>query len=144
MTYTISEIADKMGVTIHALRYYDKEGLLPFVARVNGRRVFQDQDFSWLRIINYLKNTGMPIKKIREYLELALEGDESLEARQQIILCQKEALEAQIRFLKHNLKELEYRAWYYETAIEAGTEKIHADKPCNPSFEPDEIPNSAN
>lgn len=140
MTYTISEITDKMGVTIHALRFYDKEGLLPFVERVNGRRVFKDKDFAWLRIINCMKNTGMPLKEIREYLELALKGDESLEARQKIILRQKESLEEQIRFLKYNLKELEYKAWYYETAIEAGTEKIHAGTPCNPSFAPDEIP----
>ena len=140
MTYTISEMANKMGVSIYTLRFYDKEGLLPFVERINGRRIFKDKDFAWLRIINCLKNTGMPIKQIRNYLELTLKGDESLKERQNIILQQKESLESQIRFLQCNLKELEYKAWYYEKAIEAGTEKIHSERPCNPSFEPDEIP----
>lgn len=50
--YTISEVAEKMGVSVHTLRFYDKEGLLPDVDRVNGRRVFKDKDFGWLRVLN--------------------------------------------------------------------------------------------
>ncbi|MBQ5431367.1 MAG: MerR family transcriptional regulator [Lachnospiraceae bacterium] len=54
---------------------YDKEGLLPEVKRVNGIRVFEDKDFAWLRVLNCLKNTGMPIKKIKvEEWELRLKG----------------------------------------------------------------------
>ncbi|MCI5649107.1 MAG: MerR family transcriptional regulator [Fusicatenibacter sp.] len=137
MTYTISEVAEKMGVSVHTLRFYDKEGLLPFVDRVNGRRVFKDSDFSWLRILNCLKNTGMPLKEIRRYIELCQTGDESLKERQEIILRQKESLEEQIRFLQYNLKELDYKVWYYETAVAAGTERIHEGRPCNPTMEPD-------
>ena len=140
MTYTISEIAEKMGVSVHTIRYYDKEGLLPFVERVNGRRVFKDSDFGWLRILNCLKNTGMPLREIRRYMELCQLGDESLRDRQAIILKQKEHLEEQIWFLQENLRQLEYKEWYYETAVEAGTERIHANRPCNPTMEPDEIP----
>lgn len=140
MTYTISEIADKMGVSIHTLRFYDKEGLLPFIERVNGRRVFKDEDFAWLRVLHCLKNTGMPLREIRRYLELIQQGDASLRERQAIILQQKESLEEQISFLQYNLKELEYKAWYYEKAIEAGSESIHAGRSCNPTLAPDVIP----
>lgn len=140
MTYTISEIADKMGVSIHTLRFYDKEGLLPFVDRINGRRVFKDEDFPWLRVIRCLKNSGMPIHEIRAYIELCGKGDESLLARQAIIQRQKASLEEQIRFLQCNLKELEYKAWYYEKAVAAGTESVHMGQPCNPSMDPEAIP----
>lgn len=75
MTYTISEIAEKMGVSVFTLRFYDKEGLLPFVERINGRRVFKDEDFAWLRVISCLKTTGMPIREIREYIALCSGGD---------------------------------------------------------------------
>lgn len=143
MKYTISEIADKMGVSASTLRFYDQEGLLPFVERVNGRRVFKDEDFAWLRMINCLKNTGMPIKEIREYMLLCEKGDDSLKERQAIILKQKDSLEEQIKYLQYNLKELEYKAWYYATAIEAGTERIHAGRSCNPSFDLDEINETA-
>ena len=107
---------------------------------MNGRRVFKESDFGWLRILNCLKNTGMPLKEIRRYMELCGQGDESLEARQEIILRQKKAIEEQIAFLQENLRQIEYKAWYYETAIAAGTERIHAERPCNPTMKPDEIP----
>lgn len=140
MTYSISEIAEKMGISVHTLRFYDKQGLLPFVERKNGRRVFKDEDFTWLRVLNCMKNTGMPLKEIREYMELCKLGDVSLKERQEIILKQKAALEEQINFLQYNLKELNYKVWYYEKAIEAGTERVHEGHSCNPTLEPDEIP----
>ncbi len=140
MTYTISEVAEKMGVSAHTLRFYDKEGLLPNVDRVNGRRVFKDEDFAWLRVLNCLKNTGMPLKEIQRYLDLCKLGDDSLEDRLQLMLDQKKSIEDQIKFLEFNMKQLEYKIWYYEKAIEAGTEKIHEGHSCNPNFEPDIIP----
>lgn len=139
-TYTISDVAEKMGVSIYTLRFYDKEGLLPFVERVNGRRVFTEKDFAWLRVLNCLKNTGMPLKDIKRYFELVQEGDKSLQARYDIILAQKDVIYEQMRQLECSLKELEYKEWYYRTAIEAGTESIHEGRPCSASFEPDQIP----
>ena len=125
LTYTISEAAAKMGVSVHTLRFYDKEGLLPDIKRVNGRRIFKDEDFNWLRVLNCLKSTGMPLKEIKKYLELCSEGDKTLKQRKEIILKQKESIEKQIEFLKDNLKEIEHKLNYYDTAIKAGTENIH-------------------
>ena len=59
MYYTIGEAAKRMNLSPSALRYYDKEGLLPFVERSSGGiRMFQDEDFDWLEIIECLKKTG--------------------------------------------------------------------------------------
>lgn len=139
MTYTISEIAEKMGVSVHTLRYYDRQGLLPFVERVNGRRVFKDSDFTWLRILNCLKNTGMPLKEIRRYMELCQLGDASLEQRQEIILAQKRSIEDQIRFLQENLEVIESKVRYYEKAVTAGTEAVCIQSPCDLHIEPGKI-----
>ena len=55
MTYTIGQVAQKMGLTAHTLRYYDKEGLLPFVRKSgSGQRVFSEEDLDWLVIIDCL------------------------------------------------------------------------------------------
>ena len=141
MSYTIGEVASMMGVTPSTLRYYDQEGLLPNVNRVNGIRVFEDKDFAWLRMLNCLKNTNMPIKKIKEYAELIKKGDKSLEARQKIIKEQKELILEQIEQYKYYLKEIEFKEWYYETAIKEGTEKNMMEKiKNNPSFDLDKIP----
>ncbi len=64
MSYSIKEIASQMGVSNATLRYWDAEGLLPNIKKVNGRRVFEDKDFKWLRVLNCMKNINMPIKKI--------------------------------------------------------------------------------
>ena len=66
MSYSIKQIADMMNVTTATIRYWDNEGLLPYVNKVNGRRVFEDKDFKWLRVLNCMKNINMPIKKIKE------------------------------------------------------------------------------
>ena len=141
MSYSIKQVAEMMGVTPSTLRYYDQEGLLPNVKRVNGIRVFEDEDFKWLRVLNCLKNTNMPIKKIREYCELAQKGDKTLKERQALILEQKENILKQIKFLKYNLKEVEFKEWYYEQAIKLGSEKdVLKDMPNSPSLEVDKIP----
>ena len=89
----------------------------------------------------------MPLRKIRTYIELCQQGDTSLQERYGLILRQKENLEEQFRQLQSDMQELEYKLWYYEAALEAafeaGTEKVHKDHPCNPTFEPDTISEDA-
>lgn len=140
MSYTISQVAQMMGVTPSTLRYYDKEGLLPNVKRVNGIRVFEDADFPWLRILNCLKGTGMPIRQIKKYVDLCTAGDATLEQRYAIIKEQRQHVLDQIEQLNFYLKELDYKDWYYQEAIKAGTEKAvyHPDSISNLTL--DQIP----
>ena len=62
--------------------------MFPNVKRVNGIRIFEEKDFEWLRVLNCLKNINMPIKKIKEYIDLCALGDASLEKRLEMILEQ--------------------------------------------------------
>ena len=141
MSYSIKEVADMMGVTTSTLRYYDQEGLLPNVKRINGIRVFEDKDFKWLRVLNCLKNTNMPIKKIKEYVELADKGDSTLNERYVLIKEQKQFILEQIEEYKKCLKEVEFKEWYYETAIKKGTENGLSDLVSDKAtFDIDKIP----
>ena len=86
MIYTVGEAAKMLGVAPSALRYYDKEGLLPFVERSGGgMRMFKDSDIEWLKLIDCLKATGMPIKGIKQFIECTLRGDESIGERLEIL-----------------------------------------------------------
>lgn len=141
MSYSIKQIADMMNVTTATIRYWDNEGLLPYVNKVNGRRVFEDKDFKWLRVLNCMKNINMPIKKIKEYVELVMQGDKTLQARYEMILEQKQFIQNQINDLNNCLKEFEYKEWYYKKAIKAGTEKVVKNViPDAPTLEVDKIP----
>ncbi len=141
MTYTISEIAKKMGVEASTLRYYDQMGIFPNIKRVHGRRVFSDEDFKWLRVLKCVKRINMPVKKIQQYVALAQKGDETLKERYEMILEQKKVIEKEIAELQECYKEFEYKEWYYKTAIEAGTEKVVACETINePTLDVDIIP----
>ena len=70
-TYTPGEIAERTGFTLDTLRYYERIGLLDGIARTpGGRRVFDDDDIAWLHILRCLRDTGMPIARMRRYAEL--------------------------------------------------------------------------
>ena len=122
--YTVGEMAKMLGVPASTLRYYDKEGLLPFVGRsASGIRMFRESDLEWLRIIGCMKKAGMSIRDIRHYIQLAQQGDDTIEARLQMFRHQRDALRQQIDELRHTLDTVEYKCWYYETAQAAGTVK---------------------
>lgn len=126
MNYTIRQVAEKIGVTVPTLRYYDKEGLLPFVdKKANGTRVFKDEDFEGLAIITCMKNSGVPIKDIKKYMDLCQEGDSTLKERLEIFLQRKEAVQKQMEELNKVMETINHKIWYYKTAIEAGTESVH-------------------
>lgn len=130
MSYTIGQVAEKMNLTTHTLRYYDKEGLLPFVDRTeSGIRSFKDSDFNWLNIIECLKASGVPIKEIKIFIDWCMEGDSSIEKRYNLFLERKKIVEGQMKELQKTLDTINYKCWYYKTAIEAGTEDVHNIKP---------------
>ena len=126
MLYTVGEISKRVSIAPSTLRYYDKEGLLPFIERSkSGIRMFKDSDLEWLSIIECLKKTGMPIKEIKKFVDWCIEGDSTIEQRLELIDRRKEAVLKQIEQLKQTLDTLNYKHWYYETAKEAGTCDVH-------------------
>lgn len=122
MFYTIGEAAKKLGVPTSTLRYYDKEGLLPFTERQkNGTRIFNDEDCEWLRVISCLKKTGMQLKDIRNFILMAMKGDETICERLELIKKQRAFLSEKISEYENMLKVLDYKCWYYETAKSKGS-----------------------
>lgn len=83
----------RLDVPASTLRFYDKEGLLPFVERLpGGIRMFQDTDLEWLQIIGCMKKAGMSIRDIRQYIEQAQRGDDTIVLRLAMFRRQREFL----------------------------------------------------
>lgn len=119
-----------LDVPASTLRYYDKQGLLPFVERsAGGIRRFRDSDFEWLRIIGCMKKAGMPLKDIRQYIELAMQGNDTIDARLALFRHQRQVLDEQMAELQHTMAMVDYKCWYYETAQAAGTIAAPRDMP---------------
>ncbi len=128
MEYTIGEIAKKFNLTISQIRFYDKEGLLPEIKRVNGIRKFTDADIETIFLIECLKKADLQLKDIKQFIEWTKEGDSTIEKRLEFFLKQKEKTEAKIKALKKALCLVEYKCWYYETAKELGSVKALENK----------------
>ena len=125
MFYTIGEMAKIVNIAPSTLRYYDKEGLLPFVERTeSGIRMFKDADYEWLCVIDCLKNTGMGIKDIKKFIDMVIAGDATIKERLQMILRQRESVKEQMAKLQQTLDILDYKVWYYSTAEAAGTTAV--------------------
>ena len=126
MTYSISEVAKELNLTVYTLRYYDKEGLMPFVERTpSGTRLFKESDIGALKVIECLKSTGMPIKEIKNFIDWCSDGDSSLQQRYDMFMERKSIVEVQMEELKKTMEVIEHKCLYYKTALDAGTEDIH-------------------
>lgn len=128
-TFSISEVAKELDLTVYTLRYYDKEGLMPFVERTpSGTRLFKEADISALKIVECLKASGMPIKEIKNFIDWCSDGDSTLQQRYDMFLERKATVEAQMEELKKTMEIIEHKCFYYKTALDAGTEDVHKNK----------------
>lgn len=138
MPYTIGEVEQLTGIPASTLRYYDKEGLMPQVARTaGGKRLYSEDDLGALAVIGCLKRSGLSIKEIRQFVDWRHAGDETFERRCAMFRERREAVLAQMAELQRTLDVVEYKCWYYETAVTCGSAEGLHDVP------PDQMPPAA-
>ena len=130
MELSISEVARKMNLTIPTLRYYDNLGLLPNLKKNKaGNRIFTDEDIEVIRIIGYLKKSGIQLNEIKEFINWCKQGDATLENRLNLFKRRKGKVLQQINELQETLSLIEFKEWYYTKAVKDGTEKIVKNMP---------------
>lgn len=118
MNYTIGQVAKMNNLTISQLRYYDKQGLLPFLSRTeNGDRIFDEDALKFLEMILCLKNTGMPIKKIQQFINWTMQGEETIHQRLELMKLQEKNVLDQIKETEENLKKIQRKIEKYELEI---------------------------
>lgn len=128
--FKIGEIAQKMNIPASTLRYYDRQGLLAGLERTaGGARVFTKTALATLFIIHCLKKSGLSIKEIKEFVELTEAGDSSLGQRLELFRRKQKDISQKIAQLEKIRNVLEYKCWYYETAIEHGNEEYLENMP---------------
>lgn len=116
--YTIKEVAEKMDISEHTLRFWAKSGFFPFVKRnQNNIRQFSDNDLEWVKIVKCLRSVGTENKAIKRYIDLCIVGDSTIEERYKIILGTKEKALMQMDELKKQLAILEYKENFYQNLI---------------------------
>lgn len=124
---TIKEISEQLGISQDTLRYYEKVGMIPAVTRTKGGiRDYQEDDIAWVKLATCMRNAGLPVKVMIDYLNLYKQGDSTIQVRCDLLKEQREKLLDQRKQIEETLERLNYKIARYEVAIETG--KLTWDK----------------
>jgi|SRR5690606_4580076 len=136
-TLSIGEVAERTGLSVHALRFYEREGLFvgPVRRDSSGRRVYTEDDLEWIILCTKFRASGMPLTAIREYVDLVRAGPGNEKERLDLLRAHQEAVTAQIAELTESLRMITHKVNVYEAHLAEGTadrlwtgveQKLHA------------------
>ncbi|MFH1523388.1 MAG: MerR family transcriptional regulator [Chloroflexota bacterium] len=114
----ISEISQQSGISLDTLRYYERIGLIPPVNRnESGIRDYSEVDVRRVEFVKCMRSAGLPIEVLIEYIGLVQQGDQTIEARKEILKEQRELLVARMKELQKTLDILGHKIEVYENAV---------------------------
>ncbi len=119
MKYSAAEVAKKLGITKDSIRYYEREGLIPNIKRDrSGHRVFSDSDLEWLFFIKCLRDTHMPIRRIKEYISILIgQGGRSIPQRRAMLIEHEMYIAEKIKVYQNVHRLIEKKLEFYDTAL---------------------------
>ena len=121
--YSMKEACALTNMTYENLKFYCNEGLVPNVKRDRRNyRVFDEHDIKWIQSLNCLKNCGMSIAEMKEYLSLCLKGESSIPKRKAILAAKREALLRSIARLQDAVAYIDWKQGFYDDVLSGKTE----------------------
>ena len=120
---SIGQVAARTGLSVHALRFYEREGILanPVGRALNGRRIYTEDDVAWLSMCITLRSSGMLLPAIRDYASLVRRGPGNEKERLAILRQHQKRVRAQIADLAGSLDLISYKVKIYEERLAEGT-----------------------
>ena len=116
--YTMMQVCKETNMTYQTLKYYCNEGLVPNVKRdENNRRIFDEQDVKWIKDLVCLKKCGMTIQEMKEYLQLCLEGESTIQTRKKMLTKKQEALRISIQELEESVAYIDWKQNFYDEVL---------------------------
>lgn len=123
--YSMKDICKTTGMTYQTLKFYCNEGLIPNVKRdANNRRIFGEDDLTWIRGLTCLKKCGFSIAEMKTFLELCLQGESSIPARQQMLDSHRIELLKKIEEITISIDYIDKKKTYYQTVSEGTTKYV--------------------
>ncbi len=118
---TIKEVSEQYRISQDTLRYYERVGMIPAVARTAaGNRDYGKEDLDWIKLILCMRGAGLPIESIRRYVELCQQGESTISDRLQLLKDQYQVLAGQRQQIDTMLERLGYKIGRYAAAVESG------------------------
>jgi len=114
----IAEVATKFDLTQDTLRYYEKVGLIPKVKRTSGGiRHYTEYDCGWIDFIKCMRNAGVQVDSLVEYVRLFEQGDSTADSRKQILVRERDRIATQVAEMQSTLDRLNAKIERYEKDI---------------------------
>lgn len=114
----IAEVSEQYGISSDTLRYYERVGLLPPVNRnASGIRDYNELDLRRVEFIKCMRSAGLPVEVLIEYVSLVRQGDQTIEARKEILKEQRGQLAARMKEMQRTLDILDYKIEVYEKGV---------------------------
>ena len=124
MTYTVSEMAALAGISASAVRYYDKEGLLPNISRSSaGTRRFGEKDIESLKLIEGLKAAGLSVSEIKQYVKFTKRGKDGVEGKKELLKKAEERTAEKAKQVRKAEGLIKYQQWLLQRAENGGSVK---------------------
>lgn len=121
--YSMKEVCALTNMTYENLKFYCNEGLVPNVKRDRRNyRLFDEHDIKWIQSLGCLKNCGMSIAEMKEYLALCLKGESSIPERKAILAAKREALLRSIAELQDAVAYIDWKQGFYDDVLSGTTE----------------------
>lgn len=118
---TIKEVSEKYDITQDTLRYYERVGMIPPVGRTaGGIRDYQESDLGWVELAICMRNAGLPVEAMIEYVQLYQQGNSTLAARLSLLQDQLNVLLEQKKKTQETIERLEYKISRYKRALKTG------------------------
>lgn len=115
---TIDEVSKKVNLSADTLRYYERIGLIPEVNRTeSGIRNYTEEDLGWIEFSKCMRNAGMSIEALIEYIKLYKKGDATLEARKQLLISQKDVIKERLEEIQNTFDRINYKIKNYEKLL---------------------------
>ncbi|MGN7798590.1 MerR family transcriptional regulator [Leifsonia sp. 22587] len=121
---SISDVAERTGLTTHTLRYYEREGLMltPVGRASSTHRRYTEADVTWVTFLTKLRSTAMPIATMRQYVVLARDGDDTQAERLELLLLHRMAVVRQLEEMTASLAAIDYKIDLYRQSVGQVTE----------------------
>lgn len=125
--FSMKQACQQTNLTYETLKYYCNEGLVPNVKRDdNNRRVFDEKDIAWINSLSCLKNCGMTINEMKEYLELSLQGEVTIPERKIILDKKRKSLLEELKRIQDSIDYIDWKQNFYDDVL-SGKKKYYSN-----------------
>lgn len=123
--FSMKQACEQTNLPYETLKFYCNQGLIPNVKRnSNNYRIFDENDIAWINSLNCLRNCGMRISEMKDYIKLCLEGESTIPERKEILAIKRQSLLEQQKLIQESIEYIDWKQGFYDDVLSGKIEYI--------------------